>query len=413
MLPYLRTATLLSFAVCVTSTVLADDWPSWRGPDGSGHSKESGLPIKWSADAAMWRTALPGEGQSSPAIWGDRIFLTTALDKGKRRVVLCVDRKKGTILWQKEAWTGTPEKTHGMNGWASATCATDGERVIAFFGKGGLHCYDIDGKKLWSRDLGQFPGPWGTAACPLLVGDLVVQNCDSTANAYIIAVNKNTGKNVWKTPRADCPKGGWSSPVLVDAGQRKEIVLNGEDAVITYEPATGKELWRCKSFAGRGEPTVAPGNGQVFVVNGLAGDIYSVKLGGAGDVTRSHMAWHTPRKVRRDEPSPIVVGNHLLVADMDGIVTCYDSATGKTHWKERLRESGYTASPIAAGGLVYFLSEAGVASVIEPATTFKLVAENSLGTKGEIFRASLAASNGQIFVRSQTHLYCIGKAAGK
>jgi outer membrane protein assembly factor BamB len=398
--------------VCfIGATALAhgDDWPSWRGPEGNGHSRESGLPTQWDAKSVVWTTVLPGEGQSSPVIWGDRIFLTTALEKGRQRVVLCIDRKKGAVLWQQVAWTGTPEKSHQMNGWASATCATDGERVIAFFGKGGLHCYSIAGKKLWSRDLGTFPGEWGTSACPLIVGDLVIQNGDSTAGAFIVAVNKKTGEEVWKTPRLDCPRGGWSSPVLVDAGTHKEVVLNGETMVTGYDPDSGKVLWHCKSFNGRGEPTVAPGKGLVYVVNGLAGDVYAVKLGGSGDVTKSHIAWHTPRKGDRDQPSPILVGAYLLVADMGGICTCYDNTTGKIVWRERLHEGRYTASPIAAAGLVYFLSESGVTTVIEPGPTFKVVAENALPVQREMFRASLAPSQGQIFARSQTHLYCIGK----
>jgi outer membrane protein assembly factor BamB len=404
-----RLATLLLFSLCATTLVLADDWPSWRGPQGNGHSKEGNLPTKWDAKSVVWKTALPGIGQSSPCIVGNRIFLTAALEKGKKRVVLCVDRNKGNIVWQEIAWTGVPEPSHQMNGWASATCVSDGERVIAFFGKGGLHCYSADGKKLWSRDLGAFSGPWGTSACPILVGDLVIQNCDATTNSYLIGVDKKTGKDVWKTKRADLPKGGWSSPVLVDAGPRKELVLNGEDFVIGYEPATGAELWRCKTFAGRGEPTVAPGNGQVFVVNGLAGDIYSVKLGGSGNVTKSHILWHTPRKGNRDQPSPIVVGNYLTVADMKGVTTCYDATTGKTLWKERLR-GDFTASPIAANGLVYYVSEQGETMVLEPGPTFKVIAENAVDAKsGDLFRASPAASNGQIFLRSHAHLYCIGK----
>jgi outer membrane protein assembly factor BamB len=336
--------------------------------------------------------------------------LTAALDKGKKRIVLCVDRKNGEILWQQEAWAGVPEASHQMNGWASATCACDGKHVYAFFGKGGLHCYTIDGKKVWSRDLGAFPGGWGTSACPLIIGDLVVQNCDSTGKCFLLAVNKLTGNDVWKTPRPTPEKGGWSTPVLVKSGPREEIVLNGEDFVIGYEPRSGKELWRCKTFAGRGEPTVAPDVGKVYVVSGLSGEICSIKLGGLGDVTKTHIPWHTPRKGKRDQPSPIVAGNFLIVADMQGVVTCYDKATGKILYKgERLRGREFTASPIAAGGLVYFLDDSGVTSVIEPGRDFKLIAENSLGTKDETFRASLTPAHGQIFARSQTHLYCIGK----
>lgn len=391
------------------SSIHAADWPSWRGPNANGHSSESGLPIRWDTKSIVWKTALPGIGQSSPIIWGDRIFLTAALDKGNKRVVLCVDRLKGTILWQHEPWSGAAEPSHAMNGWASATCVTDGERVVAFFGKGGLHCYSMDGKLLWSRDLGAFAGAWGTSACPIIVGDLVIQNCDAIKDATIVGIDKKTGKTVWQTPRLAPEKGGWSTPVLVDAGTRKEIVVNGEAEVKAYDPATGKELWSCKTFAGRGEPTVAPDKDRVYVVNGLAGDIYAIKTGGSGNVTKSHMAWHTPRKGGRDQPSPIVVGQYLIVANMVGLTTCYDRATGKEIWKDRLRGS-FTASPIAAGGLVYFLNEAGETFVIEPGPALKVVAENSLGAaKGDLFRASLAASNGQIFARSHSHLYCIGK----
>jgi outer membrane protein assembly factor BamB len=406
---FTRFGTLLLFSACATTFVMADDWPGWRGPAGNGHSKETNLPTKWDAKSVLWKKALPGEGQSSPVIVGDRIFLTTALENGKKRVVLCVDRKSGNILWQREAWAGVPEKSHDMNGWASATCACDGERVIAFFGKGGLHCYSVDGEKLWSRDLGPFTGPWGTSACPLIVGDLVVQNCDATTNAFLLAVNKKTGKDVWKTSRPDLPKGGWSSPVLIDAGTRKEIVLNGETHVVGYEPDTGEVLWKCKAFNGRGEPTVTPGNGLVYVINGLPGDIYAVKTGGTGDVTASNIVWHTPRKGGRDQPSPIVVGNYLLAADMEGVLTCYDSGSGKSLWKERLRDAKFTASPIAANGLAYFLSEAGETFVIEPGPALKLVAENSVGgKKTDFFRASPTPSGGQIFLRSRSHLYCIG-----
>ena len=320
---------------------------------------EATSPCGWDARSIVWKCALPGSGQSSPVIWGDRIFLTAALENGKQRVVLCVHRKKGNILWQHTAWTGVPEKSHAMNGWASATCATDGERVVAFFGKGGwLPAVVTTRRSISGRATSvPFPGAWGTSACPLIVGDLVIQNCDSTANASIIGVDKRTGKDVWKTPRSTPEKGGWSSPVLVQAGKRKEIVVNGETAVNSYDPETGKELWRCKSFNGRGEPTVAPANGLVYVVNGLKGDIYAVRTGGSGDVTKSHMAWHTPRKGSRDQPSPIVVGKYLLACDMEGIATCYDIGNGKILWTERLPQPGaYTASPIAANGLVYFLN---------------------------------------------------------
>jgi outer membrane protein assembly factor BamB len=401
--------------LCVVVPLVAADanWPSWRGPTGDGHSAEKGLPIQWDAKSVVWKTPLKGRGQSSPVIWGERIFLTTAPADGKQRVVCCLDRKDGKLLWEHVAWKGTPEKSHEMNGWATPTCATDGENVVAFFGKGGLHGYRVDGQPLWSRDLGKFAGPWGTAASPILIGDLVIQNCDAEQEAFLIALDKRTGKEVWRTPRDVPERGGWSTPVLVKAGSREELVLNGAKAVTAYDPATGKPLWFCKSFNGRGEPTATPGSGLLFMVNGLRGDFYAVRPGGDGDVTKSHLAWHTPRRGARDQPSPIVIGEYVLVADMGGVTTCYEAKSGKELWKERLNGK-FSSSPIAAGGLAYYQSDEGTTYVLEPGPKMKLVARNNLGTGGdEVFRASLTPSAGQIFSRSDRALYCIGRKNAK
>jgi outer membrane protein assembly factor BamB len=400
--------------LCFAVPLLAADanWPQWRGPTGDGHSAEKGLPVRWDVKSVVWKTPLKGRGQSSPVLWGERIFLTTALEDGKQRVVFCVDRKDGKLLWEHVAWKGTPEPSHAMNGWASPTCATDGEHVVAFFGKGGLHAYRADGQPLWSRDLGKFAGPWGTAASPILVGDLVIQNCDAEEEAFLIALDKRTGKQVWRTPRDVPEKGGWSTPVLVQAGSRAELVLNGAKAVTAYDPATGKTLWSCNSFNGRGEPTATPGPGLLFLVNGLRGDFYAVRPGGEGDVTRTHLVWHTPRRGGRDQPSPLVMGEYVLVTDMEGVATCYEAKSGKELWKGRLNGK-FSSSPIAAGGLAYCQSDEGTTYVLELGPTMKLVARNPLRTSDdEVFRASLTPSAGQIFARSDRSLYCIGRKSG-
>jgi outer membrane protein assembly factor BamB len=400
--------------VCIhkpTASAADSNWPRWRGPQQDGHTADTQLPVTWSAADIAWKAKLPGIGQSSPIIWGDRIFLTSALEQGRERLVLCVDRKTGKILWQQIAWKGQPEKIHAMNSWASASCVTDGQVVVAFFGVGGLHAYTVSGQHLWSHDLGSFEGPWGTAACPILVDNLVVQNCDADADARLIAFDKKTGKEVWRTKRRD--HRGWSTPIVIQAGQqagqRRELVLNGHEGVQAYDPATGKELWFCQSFNGRGEPTVTPAGDLLCVVNGLAGDFYAIRPGGDGDVTRTHMAWHTPRKGGRDCPSPIVVGQFVIVCDMSGIATCYDTTDGHIYWKERL-SGKFSGSPIAAGGNVYILNEAGKTLVIKPGPALEIVAENDLpAEKEEIFRASLTPCDGQWFIRSTTTLYCIGK----
>jgi outer membrane protein assembly factor BamB len=401
-------AALSAVLVLGTVTVGAEvNWPRWRGPHQDGHSAETSLPVKWSAENIVWKTQLPGSGQSSPIIWGDRVFLTSALKQGKERVVLCIDRQTGLVVWQNTAWKGEPEPIHEMNGWASATCVTDGEIVVAFFGRGGLHAYSVEGKPLWSRDLGKLEGPWGTSACPIIVGDMVIQNCDADADACIRAFHKQTGEDVWRTTRPD--HRGWSTPIVVEAKNRREIVVNGHAGVQAYEPATGRELWFCKSFNGRGEPTVTPAGNLLCVVNGLPGDFYSVRPGGDGNVTDTHMAWHTPRTGGRDCPSPIVLGEFIIVCDMGGIATCYNAVDGHVTWKSRL-SGKFSGSPIAAGGLVYFVNEAGRTSVLRPGPDFQLVAENELPAGNEeVFRASPSPCNGQIFIRSTSVLYCIGK----
>lgn len=382
-------------------------WPRWRGPQQDGHLADGRLPTKWADTNVRWRTPLPGIGQSSPIIWGDRVFLTSALNKGQERLVFCVDRNSGKMLWEKTAWKGEPEPSHVMNGWASASCVTDGQIVVAFFGRGGLHAYTVDGTPLWSLNLGSFEGPWGTAACPILVGDMVIQNCDADQDAFLAAFDKRTGKQVWRTKRRD--HRGWSTPILFPTAQRDELVLNGHEGVQAYDPASGRELWFCRSFNGRGEPTVTPAGDRLLVVNGLAGDIYAVRPGGSGDVTTTHMAWHTPRKGGRDCPSPIVVSDYALVCDMSGIATCYSVADGHIYWKERLAGK-FSGSPIASGGLFYLLNEAGTTFVIKPGPQLEIVAQNSLTSqKDEIFRATLTPSNNQILIRSTTALYCIGE----
>ncbi|HVX63941.1 MAG TPA: PQQ-binding-like beta-propeller repeat protein [Pirellulales bacterium] len=383
-------------------------WPRWRGPRGDGHSTETALPVQWGADAVAWKTDVPGRGQSSPIVWDERIFLTTASEDGLKRSIVCLNRADGSQLWEQSVpWQGESESLHKMNTWATPSCATDGKVVIAFFGRAGLHAYTVDGKHLWSNDLGSFDNPWGVAACPVLVGDLVIQNGDADTDAFIAAYNKQTGELAWRQPRPN--HRGWSTPILVETDKGPELTVNGHAGVTAYDPQTGKQLWFCKSFNGRGEPTVTPGKGLVYVVNGLSGDVYSIQPGGEGDVTQSRMAWHTPRKVGRDLPSPILIDDYLIVVSMRGVGVCYNAINGEVIWQDRLG-GNYSASPIAAGGLAYFLAEDGSTVVIKPGAKLEIVARNQLAPEAdEIFRASPTPCEGQLLLRSDRALYCIGK----
>ncbi|MCA9119669.1 MAG: PQQ-binding-like beta-propeller repeat protein [Planctomycetaceae bacterium] len=382
------------------------NWPAWRGPLGTGVSDATDLPVTWNDSNIRWKTALEGRGQSSPIVWEDKIFLTAAEGEGRERIVMGLDRATGEIRWQDVAWVGEPEPTHKMNTFASATCATDGEVVVGFFGRGGIHAYDPDGKKLWSRDLGPFEGPWGTGASPIIFQDLIIQNCDAENQASIIGLDKWTGKTVWETPRERLR--GWSTPVIVQTPQRVEVVVNGELGVNAYDPTSGRELWFCKGDRGRGTPTVTRFEDLLIAVSGRPGDMFAMRTGGNGIVNDSHEVWRTKRKGGRDLPSPIVVGKYLVVVSLQpGLATCYDASTGKELDKLRL-EGNFAASPISAKGLIYIPNEAGEVYVLEPGEELKVVARNSLSVSDEeIFRASITPSQQELLIRSDRVLYCV------
>lgn len=406
--------TLLALAACLSSleTTAEENWPQFRGPTGRGHSESAELPVSWNETNIAWKAELKGSGQSSPVNWGDRIFLTGASDDGTERYVQCLSRKDGTVLWNATIENGKPEEFHAMNSRATPSCATDGEHVVAFFGPAGLHCFTVEGEKKWSVDLGDFPGSWGIAASPILFDGKVIQNCDATGASRLVALDLADGSIAWETPREDKPRGGWSSPILIDYEGRQELVLNGEFGVRAYDPNSGKELWFCKGFNGRGSPMPDYANGKLYVVNGKPGDTYCVKPGGSGDVTDTHMLWHAPRKGGRDLPSPSVVDDYLFISSMSGIATCYDAETGKPHYVERLGEGvEIAAAPLAANGLLYLQTvKGGDVIVIRPGEELDIVAVNSLGSdaEDEIFRSTISPIGKQLFIRSGTTLYCVG-----
>ena len=410
MLPHQLSPVLVALLMLLAVPELSpaqEHWSQWRGPRGDGSADDPALPQTWSAENVVWKTPLPGSGQSSPVVWRDHVFLTAYRDEGRERIVMGLDRRTGKLLWEQTAWKGEPEETHIMNGWASATCATDGERVYAFFGHGGgLFCYSAEGEKLWNQPLGTFVGPWGTAACPMLLDNLVIQNCDADANASLMAFDKLTGDVVWKTPREN--KRGWSTPFILRSDATTQLILNGHTGVRSYDALSGRELWFCQGYNGRGEPTVTPdAAGNFIVVNGLAGDVYCVSPDPAQPMGEAHRVWHTPRRVGRDLPSPAVVGDQALVMSMQGMLTSYQTATGKKVWEQRVG-GNYSASPTVWQGRAYFLGEEGETIVIDPQSPDRVVAKNTLGANStELFRASIAAHQGQLLIRSDQFLYCL------
>lgn len=406
---------LMLVTICVPRAVGTEpsegQWPQFRGPTGLGQVAASSAPKSWDDSNVEWSADLPVDGHSSPIIWEDKIFLTGATAKGNgvQRNLMCVARTSGKLLWNVPVATGSGEKLHNMNSWATPSCATDGKYVVAFFGPGGLHCYDTNGKHVWSRQLGDFPGGWGVGGSPIIVGNQVIQNCDSMGESFLLAVDIATGDDIWNTTRQQKPRGGWSTPVLIATDERSELLLNGEFGVRAYDPQTGLELWNCKSFNGRGTPMPIYEAGVVCVVNGKSGDVYAVRPGGTGDVTDSHMAWHTPRGGGRDLPSPVAVGHTLVVINMGGLATGYDLGDGEELWKLRLG-GNYSGSPIVIGDSVYALSESGETVVIQVGSEAKVVNRNELSVAAdEVFRSSPAVVDGKLYLRSNKRLYCIAQ----
>ena len=410
----MKSSLSLSLAIFAASGALAtlraeENWARFGGPEGNGRSAETALPVKWDAASVVWKVKLKGDGQSSVVNWGDRLFLTSATEKGAKRWVHCLDRKSGKLLWEREVACAAPEQIHKMNTWATPTCATDGERVIAFFGPGGIHCFSMEGKPLWQRNLGGFPGTWGIGSSPIMDGNLVIQNCDAEGPSSLVALDKKTGAPVWTAKREDKPKGGWSTPVLINAGARRELILNGEAGVNAYDPATGKDLWFCKAYAGRGEPIPVLDHGLLYVVSGQPGNTYVVKPGGSGDVSETNRVWNAKRIGGRDLPTPAVVGDFVLITSLSGMLSSYDAKTGAIHFSERLG-SAVSASPVVANGLVYFQMENGEVIVVKPGKTLEIVSRNKIDSASdEIFRASMSSIHGQWFARSQSTVYCIVK----
>lgn len=405
---------LLLISGFFSEAVAEENWPQFRGPTGRGHTSATDVPQSWDESKILWKAELKGAGQSSPVVWGDQIFLTGASDDGTERYVMALSKTNGSLLWSQTIAHDAPEEIHAMNSRATPSCATDGKHVVAFFGPAGIHCFTVAGEKKWSVDLGIFAGSWGIAASPIILDGKVIQNCDSVGVSRLVALNLEDGSEVWSTPREEKPRGGWSTPILINTGESRELVLNGEYGVRGYDPESGKELWFCEGFNGRGAPMPDFANGKLYVVNGKPGDTYCVKPGGSGNVTKTHRLWNASRKGGRDLPSPVVVDGYLFVTSMSGIASCYDAETGEVFYSERLVDPGaieVAAAPLVANRLVYVQTVlGGDVIVIRPGKELDIVSVNSLGegAKDETFRATLTPSGGKLYIRSGTTLYAVG-----
>ena len=409
----------------VPGMLLATNWPGWRGPSGDGTSPEKGIPLKWSStENIAWKAAIPGKGHSSPVVWGDRVFLTSCLPEKEQRILLCLDRHTGKIIWTKVVLNSPLETIHPLNSRASGTPATDGQHVFVAFmmaddrkilapnvgtprmitpGKIISAAYDMEGKQKWKITVGDFISAHGFNTCPVLFEELVIINGDHDGDAYLVALDRKTGKERWRTRRENKTR-SYVTPIIREIDGRTQMILSGSLCVASYDPRNGKRHW---ILDGPTEQFVASAvyNGEyVFVTSGYPErHIVAIRPDGHGNVTDNHVAWRTNRGAAY-VPSPIIVGPYLLVVADSGIASCFDAKTGKRHWMERL-PGGHSPSTVSADGLVYFTSDRGVTTIVRPGKTFKVIEQNELG---EQISASPAISQGQYFLRTHQHLYCIG-----
>jgi outer membrane protein assembly factor BamB len=428
------------------------NWPQWRGPLASGVAPEADPPLEWSETKNVkWKVKIPGEGSSTPAVWGNQIFVLTAVAAGKQAevkpaetptpaaaapmpggerrggsggagrpekpteeyqfVVLCLDRVTGKTLWQKIARQEVPHEGRQQNNtFASASPITDGKLVFAFFGSRGLHCYDADGNLKWSRDLGKMQTRYGfgEGGSPALHSDTLVVNWDDeTANDFIAAFDKRDGKPLWKIPRDD--ETSWSTPLIVEYGGKAQVIVNATRKVRSYDLATGKELWSCAGQTVNAIPSPVADADTVYVTSGFRGSaLFAIALGRTGDLAGTDaIRW------RHDQntpyvPSPLLLDDLLYVVKVNsGILSCFDKKTGKAHYEaerlEAIRE--IYASPVAAKDRVYVLNRDGVCCVLKKSPKLEILATNKLDAKTD---ASIALVGKELFIRARESLYCIG-----
>jgi hypothetical protein len=407
------------------STKVPGPWATWRGPGMQGHCDDPRVPLTWSEkENVLWKTPLPGSGNSTPIIVGNRVFLTAAKDNGATRLVLCLAADTGKVLWEKVAAKEVAqEKSHAWNGWASPSCACDGERVYAFFGTPGLFCYDVEGNFKWKREFGIFTSSagWGTAASPFLYENTVILNCDNdggkdAAPAVLLAMDKVTGKDVWSTPRNQGR--GFSTPRLMKTtGNRVDLILNGPDGLWGYDPATGKEIWQCRRTSTDdkhkfGEPIPVDDGKRIFVLSGRTGPMQILTMPNKGDVTESNVKHTTIRSKNRDVSSPILKDGLVYQVCSKGNMSCYELDTGKEVFTADVGARGKLkslGSPIALRGKLLWIMDEGTTLVVHPGRKFDLAHKNKLDGTSLDFGASPAVADGRLYLRSQQFLYCIGE----
>ncbi len=418
----MRFVLLLLFVPCL---LLSENWPNWRGPSGDGVSMEKGIPTTWStSENIVWKVEIPGNGHSSPIVWGNKVFLTSSLHEKNKRILLCLDRHSGQTIWKRDVVHSPPETIHRLNSRASGTPATDGRQIYTAFmraegdrviapnvgserlitpGKIIVAAYNLNGEQKWESNVGDFISAHGFNTCPVLFEDLVIINGDHDGDAYLVALDRLSGKERWRTRRENKTR-SYVTPIIREIDGRTQMILSGSLCVASYDPRNGKRHWIIDGPTEQFVASMVYDGTYVFATGGYPErHTLAIRPDGKGNVTNTHIAWRTTRGAAY-VPSPIIAGRYLLMVADSGVASCFDAKTGKRHWMERL-PGGHSPSTVSADGLVYFTSDRGVTTIVRPGKMFNVIARNELG---EQISASPAISQGYIFLRTHQHLYCIG-----
>ncbi len=381
-----------------TPAVSTDNFPNFRGTGGVGIASKRNIPVSWDGKAGtnvLWKAAIPLPGHNSPIVWGDRVFIAGA--NGSKQEVYCYDRNNGKILWTTPVGTGTKKpKVSEETGFAAPTAVTDGTGVYVIFSTGDIVGIDMNGKKIWERDLGLPENYYGHSSSLMLYNGSIIVQFDQRSSQKIMALSVKTGKNVWSTDR-QC-KISWSSPIVVNTGKKTEIITVAEPNVTAYDPANGAELWKIECISGEVGPSPAYANGIVFAVNDYS-KLSAIRLG-----DQPTLLWEN-NEFLSDIPSPVATDKYLFIATSYGMVACYDAVTGQKYWEKDFGKSIYS-SPMIVENKVYVQDITGIMHIFSAGKEFKLIGESKLG---EYSASTPAFTNGRIYIRGEENLYCIGK----
>ena len=400
-------AVVLGVSLFVNSA-LAGQWPGWRGPTGDGVVKDETAPLSWSLETdVLWKVNVPGKGHASPVIWDEALFLVSADEESGERLLMRMDRKTGKMIWKEAVWRSPMEKVHRKNSRASSTPVTDGKTIFVSFldeEKMYVAAYDFDGKKLWETRPGVFASKHGYCSSPVLWNDKVIINGDHDGNAYIVALEAKTGKEIWKTERPNKTR-SYCTPIIRTIAGRNQLILSGSKSVASYDPDTGKQHWVIDGPTEQFVASLVYDGKYLYMTCGFpTKHMMAIDPTGSGNVTETHVIWHT----RRDAsyvPSPVVVKGYYLAVSDSGTATCRKAQEGKLLWKQKLGRE-HSASLVVFRDHVVFGSEKGVITVVKPGPVFKQVARMELG---EPLWASPVIVDGKWYLRGEEHLYCLGE----